>query len=132
MDLIQRKTVPGTDRNLGTALQDSGSADSGLWIELLADIDSGSGTGFLGQVRIPARSVKTVWLVWTIGHKHIFFPGMPNFFRKSSLFPAFPWSYGHTPPYFFPYAQNSPNFWVWGKNFPFMPIVKTNHQKYTE
>lgn len=58
MDLIQRKTVPGTDRNLGTALQDSGSADSGLWIELLADIDSGSGTGFLGQVRIPARSVK--------------------------------------------------------------------------
>lgn len=58
MDLIQRKTVPGTGRDLGTALQDSGSADSGLWIGLLADIDSGSGTGFLGQVRIPARSVK--------------------------------------------------------------------------
>ena len=51
MDLIQRKTVPGTGRDLGTALQDSGSADSGLWIGLLADIDSGSGTGFLGQVR---------------------------------------------------------------------------------
>lgn len=46
VDLIQRKTVPGTDRDLGTALQDSGSADSGLWIGLLADMDSGSGTGF--------------------------------------------------------------------------------------
>lgn len=49
VDLIQRKTVPGTDRDLGTALQDSGSADSGLWIGLLADIDSGSGTGFWGR-----------------------------------------------------------------------------------
>ena len=40
-----------------------------------------------------------------------------------------PWSYGHTPPYFFPYAQNSPNFWVWGKKFPpLCPIIKTNHK----
>ena len=58
MDLIQRKTVPGTDRDLGTALQDSGSADSGLWIELLADMDSGFLDRALERARIPARSVK--------------------------------------------------------------------------
>ena len=62
MDLIQRKTVPGTDRDLGTALQDSGSADSGLWIGLLADIDSGSGTGFWGRCgsQLQGRTLESV------------------------------------------------------------------------
>ena len=71
VDLIQRRTVLERTGTLGSKPQDSGGADSGLWIGLLADMDSGlrdraletgadpgSRAGLWDSAPIPARSVK--------------------------------------------------------------------------